>query len=168
MNRHIIALLFSALLPFSTVHALDKGDAAADCTLTSIGEGQPYSLRQFQGKVLYIDFWASWCGPCAKSFPFLNGLNTKLKDRGLQVIAVNLDENAEDAKGFLTEFSPNFTVAADGNQQCAQSFNVKAMPSSYLVDRKGIIRHVQLGFKAGEGEQLEQILTQLLDESPNP
>lgn len=165
MDRRIIALLFFALLPLSTTSALDKGDALADCDLTSIGDNRLHPLRQFQGKVLYLDFWASWCAPCAKSFPFLNGLNSKLKDRGLQIIGINLDEDAEDAKRFLVDFPPNFTVVTDGNQQCAQNYDVKAMPSSYLIDRKGIIRHVQLGFRAGEGEELEQLMEQLLAES---
>lgn len=167
MNQRIFTLLCAmlALGPVQKAIAAEAGNKAPDCTLASIGDGKSYNLQQFQGKVLYIDFWASWCPPCLKSFPFLNELEQNLKDRGLQVIAINMDESAEDAKAFLAKTPAQFIVAADSNEQCARSFDVKAMPSSYLIDRNGVIRHVQLGFRQGEAEELRKLAEQLLTES---
>lgn len=153
------------LSPWQALFALETNDTAPNCALTPLGDTQRYQLNQFRGKVLYIDFWASWCGPCAKSFPFLNELNMRLKDRGLQIIGVNLDENPKDAQDFLATYPANFTVTADINEQCARDFGVKAMPSSYLIDRKGIIRHVHLGFRTGESKELQTWVEQLLAET---
>lgn len=125
---------------------------------------QPLPLKSQPGKVLYIDFWASWCGPCAKSFPFLNDLNQELKANGLEIMGVNLDENSEDAKDFLAKYPANFTILGDVAEQCAKQFDVKAMPSSYLVDKKGIVRAVHLGFKADEAETIKNLVIELLAE----
>jgi len=161
-SRHLfllIALVFS-LIP--VVHALEPGDTVPDCQLKSFPDAKPLSFKQYQGKVLYIDFWASWCGPCAKSFPFLNNLNSELKDQGFQVIGVNLDENPEDARNFLFKYPVSFSIAADIQEQCAKLFAVQAMPSSYLVDRKGVVRHVHLGFRGGEAEELKNLVKTML------
>lgn len=168
MKQSGLVLLFIllALAPIQTLNAVESGGAAPDCTLTNIGDGSTYDTRQFLGKVVYVDFWASWCGPCAKSFPFLNQLHDALKDKGLQVIGVNLDENSEDAKAFLTNYPVEFPVAKDTGEQCARNFDVKAMPSSYVVDRNGIVRHIHLGFRPGEAEDVRKLVEQLLAETP--
>lgn len=168
MKQSGLVLLFIllALAPVQTLNAIEAGGAAPDCTLTGIGDSSTYDTRQFRGKVVYVDFWASWCGPCAKSFPFLNQLHNALKEKGLQVIGVNLDENPEDAKAFLTDYPVDFPVAADTGEQCARKFDVKAMPSSYLVDRNGIVRHVHFGFRSDEAEDVRKLVEQLLAEAP--
>jgi peroxiredoxin len=125
-----------------------------------------FDLHELRGKVVYLDFWASWCTPCAKSFRFLNELDGDLKARGLQVVGINLDEIPEDATGFLTKHPARFTLAADRDFECAKAFDVQAMPSSYLVDRKGMVRHVHLGFRAGESGELRGLVEQLLAEQP--
>ena len=168
MKQSGLVLLFILLTsaPLQTLNAVESGGAAPDCTLTAVGDSATYAIRQFLGKVVYVDFWASWCGPCAKSFPFLNQLHNALKDKGLQVIGVNLDENSEDAKAFLTDYPVDFPVATDTGEQCARKFDVKAMPSSYLVDRNGIVRHVHFGFRPGEAEDVRKLVEQLLAEAP--
>jgi thiol-disulfide isomerase/thioredoxin len=161
----VLFFILLALAPVQTLNAVESGGAAPGCMLTGIGDGSTYDTRQFLGKVVYVDFWASWCGPCAKSFPFLNQLHNTLKDKGLQVIGVNLDENSEDAKAFLTDYPVDFTVATDKGEQCARKFDVKAMPSSYVVDRNGIVRHIHLGFRPGEAEDVRKRVEQLLAET---
>lgn len=146
---------------------VEAGQAAPNCALTSVREGQRIDLRQFRGKVLYVDFWASWCGPCAQSFPFMNRLSHELRGNGLQIVGINLDEEPDDAKAFLSKLPAHFDVAADRDKICAQSFGVKAMPSSYLVDRKGVVRHVHLGFRPGEADKLRTQVQQLLAEAPS-
>jgi thiol-disulfide isomerase/thioredoxin len=149
-----------------SVQAAETPRAAPACALTAFNNTQGIDLQQFKGSVVYVDFWASWCGPCAESFPFMNNLHKELKDRGLQVLGINLDENIEDAKLFLEKHPAGFTVVTDANQQCAKDFDVKGMPSSYLIDRSGMIRHVHLGFRPGEAQEFRALVEQLLTESP--
>lgn len=157
-------LMALAMLFLQTAAAAGQGDTVPDCQLKALADKQNLSLKSLQGQVLYVDFWASWCGPCAKSFPFLNALHDGLKDKGLKIIGVNMDENAADAEAFLARYPASFTVAADVQEQCAKLFDVQAMPSSYLIDRKGVIRHVHLGFKSDEAEDLKILATKLLAE----
>ena len=147
-----------------SLYAVEVGASLPDCTLASMEDKQNLSLSQYQGKVIYVDFWASWCGPCAKSFPFLNEMHDQLKEQGLQIVGVNLDENSDDAKAFLAKYPASFTVVADVSKQCAKDFSVKAMPSSYLIDRKGIVHHVHLGFKPGEAQEIRVLVEKLLSE----
>ncbi len=137
------------------------------CALSSLDAAEHFDLQRFKGKVVYVDFWASWCGPCVQSFPFMNNLDRDLKDKGLQVLGVNLDENPEDAKAFVNNTSPEFLVAADNSGACAKAFGVKAMPSTYLVDRKGVIREVHYGFRPGEAREFRDKVEQLLAEPQN-
>jgi thiol-disulfide isomerase/thioredoxin len=150
------------LLSTQNVLAVTVGDAAPACALTVIDGGQKINLNQFKGKVVYVDFWASWCGPCAKSFPFLSELHHQLKDQDLQIVGINLDENRDDAKAFLSSYPASFTITEDTDSQCAQAFSVKAMPSSYLIDRNGTVRHVHLGFRSGEASELQELIEKLL------
>jgi thiol-disulfide isomerase/thioredoxin len=159
---YLITLLL--VVANQNVIAVDSGASLPECTLETMGNKQNLSLSQYKGKVLYVDFWASWCGPCAKSFPFLNEMHEQLKDQGLQIVGVNLDENIDDAKAFLAKYPASFSIAADVSKQCAKDFAVKAMPSSYLIDRKGIVHHVHLGFKPGEAQEIRLLVEKLLSE----
>jgi len=161
--------VFSAILtliPVQALLAVDVGQKAPECVLNGLSDGQSYDAKALRGKVVYIDFWASWCGPCAKSFPFLAELSGDLKDKGLEVIGVNLDENLEDAKTFVSQFPVNFMLAKDSTEQCASAYDVKAMPSSYLIGRDGIVRHVHMGFRSDESAELRKTVEALLAEKP--
>jgi peroxiredoxin len=153
-------LAFSTLSPIA--NAAKQGDVSPDCTLNALDNSKRYDLKQFAGKVLYVDFWASWCAPCAKSFPFLNELHKKYQSRGLEVLAINLDEQPADAHAFLSAHPAEFAIASDLLAQCAENFGVEAMPSSYIIDRKGVIAHVHLGFKEQEAKEIDAVLEQLL------
>jgi thiol-disulfide isomerase/thioredoxin len=146
------------------VFAAGVGSPMPACNVSPIGESQSSDLSQYKGQVIYVDFWASWCGPCAKSFPFLNEMHKQLKGQGLQIVGVNLDENPDEAKAFLAKYPASFTVVADVSKQCAKDFGVKAMPSSYIIDRKGVVHHVHLGFRPGEAKELRVLVEKLLGE----
>ncbi len=136
-----------------------------DCALVSLTDAsRPVPLSDLRGRVVLVDFWASWCAPCAKSFPYLNGLDRAYRDRGLSIVGINVDERPEDARRFLARFPASFTIAADRTGRCPERFDVQAMPSSYLVDRDGRIRHVQLGFRSEETGVMRQRIEALLDE----
>jgi peroxiredoxin len=144
------------------------GGAAPDCVLTALGEGPGYEIRQFRGKVLYVDFWASWCTTCVKSFPFLNDLEREFRDRGLQVLGINVDQKADDAKAFLARHPARFMLAADRSGACPRSFDVHAMPATYLIDRHGVVRYSHYGFRAEQAEQIRsQVNTLLAEPAPS-
>lgn len=166
MIARILTLLFMplALVASLTLSAEEINKPVPACLLTPFEGGQAYNLQQFKGKVVYVDFWASWCASCIKSFPYLNTLNDNFKDKGLQIIGINVDENNQDAQTFITNHPANFTVATDTSKQCATGFAVEAMPSTFIIDKKGVIRYVHLGFRPGETAELEKKVTQLLAE----
>ncbi|MBX9609407.1 MAG: TlpA family protein disulfide reductase [Gammaproteobacteria bacterium] len=163
-------LLLTALLsPFAVLAAdalatAEQAVAAPACPLAIDASDAPKALAELRGKVVYLDFWASWCGPCRQSFPFMNALQSELGDKGLAVVAVNLDEEAADAASFLTAHPAQFQVAGGDNAACASAFQVEAMPSSYLIDRAGRVRLVHHGFRAGDAEALRAQLETLLAE----
>lgn len=119
----------------------------------------------FQGKVLLIDFWASWCGPCKRSFPVLEQLHRKYGKQGLVVLGVNVGETGETMKKFLDTHPVTFPVVRDREQQVVGSAGIVAMPSSVLVDRRGTIRFVHRGFKGLTNlPELEQEIERFLGE----
>lgn len=167
MKEKIIIWLIGfagSLLMCATVLAHSVGEDTPSCTLTSM-DGKPITdLQKLRGDVIYVDFWASWCPPCVRSFPFMNQLEHEFKDQGLHVIGVNLDEKLTDAETFLEKYPVDFDIALDPDKQCVADFGVMAMPTSYLIDRKGIIRHVHQGFRADEAEKLRLAIEYLLTE----
>jgi len=110
------------------------------------------TLPNTSGKVVLVDFWASWCGPCKESFPALNRLQAKYASKGLVIIAVGVDEDAAKYKAFAAKMGATFSLAHDAGHQAAGFFNPPSMPSSYLVDRKGVIRYVHAGFRGAKTE----------------
>lgn len=162
-------ILLSVALGFSFAHPAKSqhvGETLSACSLEQLnGSEEPLKLKDFKGQVLYIDFWASWCPPCVKSFPFLNALHNQYYADGLRVIGINLDEITEDAQNFATKNPVDFILATDNAKLCAKELSVKAMPTSYLIDRQGIIRHIHLGFRTGQTDKLQQQVKALLLES---
>jgi len=163
--RNYKAIFLTALLAMAPpfVHAIEIGAAAPDCHLTKLSDGSALPLHQ-PGKVVYVDFWASWCGPCMQSMPFMNELHDQLKSQDFEIIAVNLDEERKDADGFLEKFPAKFTIAGNADMNCPSSFGVQAMPSSYIIDRQGKVRHIQLGFHQSEVAEIRQKVQNLLNE----
>jgi len=122
-------------------------------------------LSTYKGKVVYIDFWASWCGPCRQSFPWMNELQRKHADKGLVIIGVNVDQERVLADKFIHELSPAFTILFDSSGALATEFNVAAMPSAFIVDRNGQPRFKHLGFHQDKRQEYEHEIQQLLDEA---
>jgi len=160
----VCVFLCALFMPLLTQAGELVGQPAPACQLNSIGGGAGKNLQQYKGKVVYVDFWASWCGPCAQSFPYMNKLHREYQPKGLEIVGVNLDEEPQEAQAFLTKTPAQFTVLADAGGACPQAYGVKAMPSSYLIDRQGVVRHVHLGFKPGEADQLRGLVEKLLAE----
>ena len=164
LSLPLFYLLLSASLSVKAAQVINQ--PAPECDLTTLGGAPADSLQALKGEVLYVDFWASWCPPCIQSFPFLSGLQQDYGPQGLRVVGVNLDEKVADAEKFLSDYPAGFTVVADRSKQCAKDFDVIAMPSSYLIDREGIVRYIHRGFRPGETKELRLIVEQLLDYRP--
>lgn len=157
----LIALMGFPLYGWSA----ESGDPAPECKLPLLGDdNQILSLNQLKGKVVFLDFWASWCPPCEKSFPFLDALQQEYHSQGLEVIAVNLDEGKQDAQTFVKHHPASFRIVYDAEGTCPEKYQVKAMPSSYIIDRAGKIRHVNYGFLTSEEDTLRSQVTSLLNE----
>jgi thiol-disulfide isomerase/thioredoxin len=119
-------------------------------------------LNKLKGKVVYVDFWASWCTPCRKSFPWLNEMNKKYKNQGLEIIGINLDKSREPIDEFLAKTPAEFTIAYDPSGGAASKFKVMGMPSTYVVDRAGNVAYTHIGFRDKDKEELEGKIKELL------
>lgn len=125
------------------------------------GQNKTIDLSQYKGKVVYLDFWASWCDPCKRSFPWMNKLQEQYGSNGFEVVAISLDESRKDAEKFLSRVPANFEVAFDETGKTAKSYKLKAMPSSYIIDRDGRLVHKSLGFRNEEKKVVEARIQQL-------
>lgn len=125
--------------------------------------GDSLSLDALQGTIVLVDFWASWCGPCASSFPWLDSLHRALQSRGFSVVAVNEDRKWDKALAFLEARNIGFPVIHDHGGAIASRYQLRGMPSSFLLDRDGIIRHVHQGFTEGDATTLEAELASLIE-----
>jgi cytochrome c biogenesis protein CcmG, thiol:disulfide interchange protein DsbE len=114
------------------------------------------SLADYRGKVVYLDFWASWCGPCRQSFPWMNRMQSQYGKRGLQIIGVNLDANLPDAKAFLKETPAEFVIGYDPKGITPRSYGVKGMPTSVLIGADGQVIYQHVGFTDADRAELER------------
>lgn len=124
-----------------------------------------FDLGQYAGKVVVLDFWASWCEPCRRSFPWLNAMHDKYGSEGLVIVGVNLDMERADAKRFLEEYPADFSIVYDANQALAREYEVVAMPSSYVIGRDGQLAARHMGFKVKQQDDYEALLVRALRES---
>ena len=138
------------------------GMLATDFTLSTL-DGSDASLSDFRGQVVLVNFWASWCGPCRIEFPAIKSVYEKHKDEGFTVVAVNLGEQRDTAAAFAEQFELPFTVMLDTNAGVARIYGAYSIPTSYFLDRQGVIREMRVG--AMPEAFIEQIVAQLLDES---
>ena len=121
-------------------------------------------LRAYQGKVVYLDFWASWCAPCKQSFPWMQRMSETYGGQGFAVIAVNVEINRADADKFLERVHPTFDVRFDPKGELPEIYKVQAMPSSVLIDRHGTKRFRHEGFRPDEIAVYEAQVRELLAE----
>jgi thiol-disulfide isomerase/thioredoxin len=117
-----------------------------------------------QGKVVYLDFWASWCGPCRKSFPWMNAMQAKYQAQGFKVISINLDADKALAQQFLKKNKANFSVIYDPEGTIAKTFDIQGMPTSVLINKSGKIVIKHSGFFNNKVQQYQQEIEALIKE----
>ena len=126
--------------------------------------GTPVRLSDYKGKVLLVDFWASWCVPCKTSFPALDAIYREYQPKGLEVLAVNLDEQRRNADAFLEQHPHRMTVLFDPKGVAPEAFGVKGMPTSFLIDKAGAIRFTHTGYSGNVDVSYRREIAQLLGE----
>ena len=123
----------------------------------------PEPFHEYRGKVVLVDFWASWCGPCLRSFPWLNRMQAEYADRGLVVLGVNLDKNRADADVFIEKLKPRFKILYDDSASLAHQFGVETMPSSFVLDARGEVVMEHRGFTTKRAPEFERKILIVLE-----
>ena len=160
--KHFSLFLVSLCLSLVSITAVAAANKAPAIHLPAI-EGE-LDLAQLEGKVVYLDFWASWCEPCRDSFPWMAEMKDKYRTQGLEIVAVNLDKERALADKFLSDMTVNFIVAFDASGESAEKYGLRGMPGSYLIGRDGSIQASHLGFTDKDKTKLEAAIKVLLQQ----
>jgi thiol-disulfide isomerase/thioredoxin len=158
MPSLVVALGLLIALP---ALALDDGARAPEIGLKDI-DGDVIRMADLRGKVVLVDFWATWCGPCREELPFLEELQDRHEDEGFVVVGVNVDRDRRNMESFVRRLGLSFPNVYDGEHAVAGRYGPSSMPTSYLVDRQGVVRHIFRGFRAADATALERHVEALL------
>ena len=160
-NGRLATIIISFLLFAGSALSVELGKPATDFELLNLKQ-EEVKLSGYQGKVVYLDFWASWCVPCRETFPFMNQLQEKYGKDGLEIIAVNIDTKRPDADKFLAQYPPGFTVLFDPKRAVAKTYELKGLPTTFLIDRSGNVISTHLGFQKDRAGELEAHIAKAL------
>jgi len=152
-------VMFQIVPLFVVLTACSKTEPVAFQAQTDDGI---FDSSQYKGEVIYLDFWASWCVPCRASFPWMNEMRAKYADQGLNIVAVTLDQDKFLSRQFADEFKAEFTIGYDFDQKLSNQFGVKALPSSFLIDRKGNLVASHTGFNETQAVEFEESIAKVL------
>ena len=128
-------------------------------------DGTKFRLAEHKGKIVILDFWASWCGPCLQAMPQVDRVAHEFADQGVELFAINLEETPEKVKGALERLKLETTVALDQNGRVAERYGVTSIPQTVIIDREGKIVRLFVGGGARFDEQIRTALTSVLTES---
>jgi thiol-disulfide isomerase/thioredoxin len=157
-----LLLTASLALPARAAARSDDPIPAPGFRLPTRDAGAFVSLDSLRGRVVLVDFWASWCAPCHRSFPWLASLHQRFAGRGLAIVAIDLDKDRDAADAFLAGQSAPFTVAFDPAGRTAEAYRVAVMPSSYLVDAGGRIVYAHAGFDPKRTATIESLIEEAI------
>ena len=124
--------------------------------------GTTVTSEQLKGKVVVVDFWATWCGPCRQEMPHLNRIHERYHKAGFMLLGINLDEQPEAAHAMVRKLGIGFPVLFDSGKRVSRLYDVSAMPSTILIDRDGRVRHVHRGYRAGHEVQYDNEVREML------
>lgn len=151
------------IVPFT--YAVEAEETAPVIKLPRLQEqaaGEITSIADYKGKLIYLDFWASWCGPCRQSFPVLQKIRTQYADQGFEVIAVNLDTELAPALKFLNQFPVDYPILLDPQYTMANTYGIQGLPTAYLINHEGTVIYKHLGFKKTDEKWLTALIEQHL------
>ncbi len=136
---------------------------AADFTIKSLN-GRNIKLSEHRGRVVILNFWATWCAPCKEELPYFNHLYGKYKDLGLEVLGVNIDKNSSEVRKMSEDLKLAFSILPDPTGKVSTLYKIRSMPTTYVIGKDGMIRHVHWGFGPEEPERYEKEIRRLLRE----
>ncbi len=171
MSRRLVSLLVRTsplamaaavlLAPPPASAKAAKGQRAPGFNLSSL-KGDKVSLSGLAGQVVVVDFWAQWCGPCKEELPQLDKLQKEYASKGVKIITVNIDKQRDNAEKLVKMLGLSLEVLLDPSGSVAASYDLPKMPSSYVVDKKGVIRYVHEGFESGDVARFKKELDELV------
>lgn len=169
MGRSALAFALTALALFASAQP-PSARAAADSAIESIAtlDSLTGDSTVVDGRVVYVDFWASWCVPCRKSFPWMARLESRWRDQGFQVITINLDRESDAADAFLERVGVSLPVVHDPEGKLARLYDLQVMPTSFVYGRDGRLRSRHEGFDPEKTGEVETLLRRLIEEDPTP
>ena len=159
----LAAALAVALFASIRAEAVTPKTTAPDFTLRSM-QGANLRLQEHRGQVVMVNFWATWCGPCREEMPHLNRLYDKYRASGFTVLAVNIDDDARNAAGMASKLGLRFPVLFDSEKTVSKLYDLKAMPSTVMIDRDGRVRFLHRGYLSGYENTYDQQIRELLKE----
>ena len=163
LHRVLAIVGLSAVLLSAPLVAGEASGPAVDFSLPSRG-GQPVSLSALRGQVVLINFWATWCGPCRKEMPLLEQIQKKYAPLGFTMLGINVEEDTTQMEAFLGDVPVTFPVLLDPANRVSKLYDVAAMPSTVIVDRKGNIRFIHQGYQPGDENRYQDVIRQLIRE----
>jgi len=140
-----------------------QAEPAPDFTLKS-NTGENIRLAEQRGKVVMLNFWAAWCGPCRKEMPLLDEMYQRYHKAGFELYGVNVEQNTDDAEKLLKELGTSFPILWDGDSKVSKLYQVSAMPTTIMIDKDGEIRYVNRGYKPGDEEKYREQIRELIRE----
>jgi thiol-disulfide isomerase/thioredoxin len=138
-------------------------ETAPEVRFTSL-TGQPFSTSDLRGKVVLVNFWATWCAPCRKEMPHLNRIADKYRASGLVMLGVNIDDDVRTASDVAAKLGVKFPVLLDTDKKVSKLYDLNSMPSTLVIDRNGRVRYVHRGYQDGYEDQYDKQIRDLLKE----
>jgi peroxiredoxin len=163
ISRPLLALLLMAAAPWTVAAPLAPTAPAPDFTLRTL-DGQKLRLGEQRGRVVLVNFWATWCGPCRQEMPHLNKLYEKYKSSGFVLLGVNVDDDTRQAAGVADKLGVKFPVLPDADKRVSKQYDLSAMPSTVLIDRDGKVRYLHRGYQSGYENTYDKQIRELLKE----
>ncbi len=164
LSHSVRRLLTGVLLAMlAGVCAAAPAATAPDFTLRT-ADGKNLRLAEQRGRVVLVNFWATWCAPCRQEMPLLNQLYQKYQGSGFTLLGVNVDEDSRNAINLATKLGVSFPVLLDADKAVSKRYDLSSMPSTLLIDRDGKVRYVHRGYQAGFEALYEQQIRELLKE----
>ena len=167
MNRKSLLPLRSAVLALALVAstvasgAIAPQSMAPDFTLRTM-DGPNLRLKEQRGRVVMVNFWATWCGPCRQEMPHLERLHRKYKSAGFVLLGVNVDDDAKKAAEVAAKLGVSFPMLYDTDKAVSKLYDLSTMPSTVLIDRDGKVRHVHRGYLAGVEQNYDRQIREML------
>jgi peroxiredoxin len=160
---NLLSVVMAAMLIVGQAGAAVDSGPAPDFTLKS-RDGSNIKLSELKGQVVMLNFWASWCGPCRQEMPLLDQLYQRYQPMGFTLLGVNVEEDSSAANKVLKQIPVSFPILYDNKNRVSETYQVRAMPSTILIDRDGNVRYLHKGYQPGYEEEYQQQIRELIRE----